>query len=306
MKKRFLNLFLALILVVCVLPMAVGAVAFEDCKHKNTLTARAEREATCTEVGYSQTHMYCSACHTSMVKVGNAYQAISPVIEATGHKWDKNGECTECDATCMHANKETVPGYAATCTKEGRTDGQRCADCKKPLKSQYKIAKKDHVFKGKETIVKEATCTEKGSKTVQCKTCTETTTVEIPVAEHSWKYKAAEDATCVTAGWKGGDVCATCGEARTASNVIAATGNHDFEYDSKVSDATCTAKRVNLYKCKDCEVTEEREDGSLLDHAWSSWTITKQPTCTEDGLKERKCNNCDAVETVAATKTGHS
>lgn len=40
-------------------------------------------------------------------------------------------------------------------------------------------------------------------------------------------------------------------------------------------------------------------------HNYSSWVITLDPTCTEDGSKEKECNVCDQVEIAKINKIGH-
>ena len=41
-------------------------------------------------------------------------------------------------------------------------------------------------------------------------------------------------------------------------------------------------------------------------HDWSDWTVTKQPTCTEPGTKERTCSTCSEKETRAIAANGHT
>lgn len=41
-------------------------------------------------------------------------------------------------------------------------------------------------------------------------------------------------------------------------------------------------------------------------HSWGSWTTTKEPTCTEKGVKERTCQSCGNVERDEIAAKGHS
>jgi hypothetical protein len=77
--------------------------------------------------------------------------------------------------------EETIPGFAATCTEAGLTDGVKCADCGKILVAQEEIAATGHTF-GQWTVSKEATRTEAGEQTRSC-ACGETETREIPKIE---------------------------------------------------------------------------------------------------------------------------
>lgn len=97
MKKRFLNLLLALALVVCVLPMAANAAG---CAHVNgtgtTLQKRVKVEATCAEAGYEE-HYVCSNCNKIYVPNYSGYKQVEkPVIPATGKHNYVNNRCTGC------------------------------------------------------------------------------------------------------------------------------------------------------------------------------------------------------------------
>lgn len=41
-------------------------------------------------------------------------------------------------------------------------------------------------------------------------------------------------------------------------------------------------------------------------HTWNTGTVTKQPTCTEEGSKTQTCTKCDATQTVPIDKKVHS
>ena len=45
---------------------------------------------------------------------------------------------------CYHENVETIPGVAATCTKPGLSDGEKCADCGETIKAQVEIPALGH------------------------------------------------------------------------------------------------------------------------------------------------------------------
>jgi len=40
-------------------------------------------------------------------------------------------------------------------------------------------------------------------------------------------------------------------------------------------------------------------------HDWSKWHVTKQPTCTKAGEKQRSCKGCGKTQTKPVDKTGH-
>ena len=99
--------------------------------------------------------------------------------------------CTVCNET----KTEDIPMTAhvtelrnkkdASCKEEGYTGDEVCKNCNQVIKAGETIAKTEHSW-NEGTVTKEASCTEKGSKTVTCTVCNETQTVEIPMLPHSW------------------------------------------------------------------------------------------------------------------------
>lgn len=47
---------------------------------------------------------------------------------------------------CKHPNQQTVAGYAATCTKDGLSDGKKCTDCGQMVTAQKVIPATGHKF----------------------------------------------------------------------------------------------------------------------------------------------------------------
>lgn len=112
-------------------------------------------DATCTADGHTAGKK-CTACNT--VISGNE------VIKATGHhygewKVEKDSTCTKAGVearTCACGNKETraialkthtpmtVPGYAATCTESGKTEGTVCSVCGTTINAQQTIPATGH------------------------------------------------------------------------------------------------------------------------------------------------------------------
>ncbi len=46
-------------------------------------------------------------------------------------------------------------------------------------------------------------------------------------------------------------------------------------------------------------------DDEKCSHQWGEWSVKTNATCTEAGLQERKCSNCDEVETSSIEALGH-
>ena len=41
-------------------------------------------------------------------------------------------------------------------------------------------------------------------------------------------------------------------------------------------------------------------------HQWSEWQVTKVPTCTENGVNTRMCDDCGESQTTSVPATGHA
>lgn len=82
---------------------------------------------------------------------------------------------------------------------------------------------KEHTY-GEWTVTKEATCTEKGSRTRTCTVCNEQQTEEIPLTGHTVPdATVTKEPDCVTEGEKTG-VCTKCGQS---VNVVVEALGHD-------------------------------------------------------------------------------
>ena len=120
----------------------------------------------------------------------------------------------------------TVKGYAATCTKDGLTDGSKCSTCGEVLTAQKSIPAKGHSL---QTVKgKAATCTAAGlTDGSKCSVCGEVLTAQksIPAKGHSPQTVKGKATTCTAAGLTDGSKCSVCGEVLTAQKSIPATGH---------------------------------------------------------------------------------
>ena len=115
------------------------------------------KEGTCSEEGYSG-DMICSRCGDvesygySTGKVDHVFSVtvIEPTCSEKGYTLH---ECQRCDF--FYTSDETekrshveiaVPGYPATCTEDGLTDGKKCSVCKSELVPQEVIPALGHDF----------------------------------------------------------------------------------------------------------------------------------------------------------------
>ena len=80
--------------------------------------------------------------------------------------------------------------------------------------------------------------------------------------------------------------------------------NHSFDSWSIIKEPTCTDAGIKSRKCTICGKTET-ESISATGHSWSEWKTVKDATCTENGEMTRKCSVCHAEEGVPIISTMH-
>ncbi|MBQ6549888.1 MAG: hypothetical protein IJL78_00585 [Lachnospiraceae bacterium] len=68
---------------------------------------------------------------------------------------------------------------------------------------------------------------------------------------------------------------------------------------------TCTEKGIKTFTCTDCGETKT-EDIPATGHNWNDGVVTKKPTCTEKGIKTFTCTNCGETKTEDIKATGHN
>lgn len=86
-------------------------------------------------------------------------------------------------------------------------------------------------------------------------------------------------------------------------------------HNSRV-EATCIRPgHIEYYTCNGCdklldkdgqEITEDIEIPALGHDFTGEWTVTKPATCTESGVKARKCSRCKETEKETIPATGHT
>ena len=227
------------------------------------------QEATCFQDGKRVRR--CTMCGLVMEE---------EVISAIGHKpgeWEVTEKATcekdgkkvqKCTACQIVLKTETIKAAGHswsewTVEKEPQWDEaglqkRTCTACQKSEERAIPSLSEthEHHFTGVETILKEATCTEEGKKTI---TCTEE----------------------------------NCGEVK--EEVIPAAGHRPGEWET-VKEAACTEEGERVQKCTVCQEVVNVESVEALGHTWSDWTVEKEADTDTEGLKRRTCEICGAAE----------
>lgn len=242
--------------------------------------------------------------------------AITEIVPKKGHNLSTKVNEATCEAegsavtTCSRCNFNITEKLAIKphtlslstaypgCEKEGYATTW-CSVCKKEIHRET-LAALGHSFTGEETVTKNATCLEKGEKTVKCSRCDKTTTAEIPATGHNYVAGEEVKATCTESGY----IPYTCKNKDCTSSYRDLTSNpngHKWN-TTAVSEtkATCEKDGVAVYKCQFCEATNEVVTPKF-GHSWTEWTVSKAPTADEDGEKTRTClRGCKETVSIPA------
>ena len=271
---------------------------------------RNKKEATCEQNGYTG-DTCCTVCGTVLEK--------GEVISALEHNWNQGEitkEATETEEgiktytcrTCKKTETEVIPVKKhnwdkgviikqPTCTE----DGERiyiCTDAGCNKTYTEKVPAKGH----QQTEIrhkKEATCEEDGyTGNEYCTKCKELLKKgEIIFAlDHDWNDgEIVKEASCIESGEKV-YTCARC--KKTKVDIIPAKGHADTE-KKREKEATCEENGYTGDECcKECEaVLKKGQIIPAFGHNWDKGTVSKEPSVTEEGIREYKCLNVGCQET---------
>ncbi len=202
---------------------------------------------------------------------GTGTVTVQPTCTRTG---TRTFTCSDCNAAKTETEpmaahtEETIPEVNATCTEVGLTEGKKCTVCNAVTVEQTTVDALGHDW-DEGTVTEEPDCTETGVKTFTCKRT-------------------------------------GCGATQTET--VAANGH--TEETIPTVDATCTATGLTEgKKCMVCNtVTVEQTTVDALGHDWDEGTVTKEPDCTETGVKTFTCKRtgCGATQTETIAANGHT
>ena len=278
----------------------------EDCTHENAIYKDLE----------DGTHiLFCQDCNTA-------------IGDPEAHNWTHEGEgteekhiCAECGAAETHFWEEVEGSNTATCTEPGvRT--VRCSVCE--MTREEEVPPKGHTLDNRWNY----TAAEHYQK---CSTCGE----EANRGSHQYVYDAGWDdyvctvcnalhdfdvgcsgpltireATCQRILYH----CDGCGHDLVRDGTFEdyhAYENgfcrycgaedpdympeHEHDYhETERKEPTCTESGYILYVCECGDSYSQTL--SAAGHAWSEWTVVREPTTEEAGERTRYCENCGETE----------
>ena len=287
-------------------------------------TQHEAKSATCTEAGNIE-YWTCRTCgkYFSDEDCTNEIQQSATVLAALGHHM-------------IHHE-----AHEASCTENGNTEYWYCDRCGgyfSDAEGNTVIQLSDTVVPAAHRLTRteyaEETCTEDGhTEYWTCSVCgriftDESASIEIDLSQtvipagHRLIHHESREANCTEPGnieyWS----CERCGKLFgdenganeiSADSVTVGTASGHSLTRHEAHAPTCTEDgNIEYWSCDRCakyfadgngntETDEENVTVNALGHDWGEWQITKEPTETEEGEKERVCRRegCDAKVVVA-------
>ena len=277
---------------------------------KHVMEVAESKASTCSEAGYI---IYkCKTAHEG-VDCGYTLRVDIPVAEhsftteVTPATCQQNGSvvsscaCGETITTDLGygihdlvAVRESEPD----CTNDGKV----VVKCKLCQHVSYEIAipATGHNFEAKVT---DATCTDDGKIEYTCLAdgCGEKSEEIIPAKGHNYVAGEKVDATCTQSAY----IPYECSECDSAYNELVSNPVPHNYVKVETVNADCDTDGKEVYKCS-CGASYEKAI-SHFGHSWGAWTITKNPSATEDGEMTRICSrNPNHTETSAIPSLGGS
>ena len=283
-----------------------------DPNHTHSYEISITKVATCINAG--EKSFVCKFC-------GESYTEEVP---ATGHAWDagkvtkeatceENGIKTYTCATCGSTKTEDIKALghkevkdatvAATCEKDGLTEGSHCSVCNKVLTEQRKVPATGHAWDAGK-VTKEATCEENGIKTYTCATCGSTKTEDIKALGHKEVKDAAVATTCEKDGLTEGSHCSVCNKVLTEQKKVPATG-HKFSSWKTISQATVFSPEKQSHSCSACGKSEQREVGSALQKTIRV-SATSLPLKTKQKTTALRVSGLAAGDSIVSWKSNNT
>ena len=228
-----------------------------------------------------------STATTATYQAGGTYSANSSVTLYA--VWTKG--CP--NDTHSYTTKVTAP----TCTSQGYTT-HTCSLCGHSYKDSY-VNTTNHSYSYKTATAPTTTAT--GTITGTCSKCSKTTSITLPKLNTTdYTYSVTKAATCTVAGtgcytWK------TTTYGTYKFDVTIPATNHS--YASKVTAPTCTTQGYTTHTCSLCGHSYKDSYTNAQGHAWGEYVYNNDATNNTNGTKTRKCNVCNATETVTAEGT---
>lgn len=261
------------------LPGGVTAVP-EDCFRGCTALKDMKLSGTVTSVGHN--------AFTGCTALGDVRCYGAPPTVEPG-----NSEAHSFEPAIVTIHYNPDPVYGWTFGADGKWQG-------------YKVSSKGaclHTGYGTTENTVPATCGADGRIDTICANCGDVIATEVIPATgaHTWDNGTVTAEPTETTPGVRTFTCAVCSQTKT--EVIPATGAHTFVFTKTVAPS-CTEAGYDLYTCRDCGASEQRNVKPALGHKWDSGTVTTEPTEKDPGTMTYTCTVCGQTKTEVIPATG--
>ena len=263
------------------------------------MTEHVAKAATCTAAGNSA-YWSCDRCN-------KYFSDANGETEIAEDSWN---------ITALGHEKVTDAAVGATCTTDGKTEGEHCNRCKEVLVAQTVVPARGHVQVTDAAVA--ATCTSPGkTEGKHCSRCNEVLVAQtvVDALGHDFgEWKQTTSPTCMAVGTET-RYCSRCDEIETRP--VDALEHNLSRTEPKA--ATCTEDgNLAYWTCSRCGnhfhdaagtnafTAQESTVIPALGHDFSDWAQTAAPTCTTAGEETRSCPRCKSAEFRPVKATGHS
>ena len=170
----------------------------------------------------------------------------------------------------------------------------------------YKVSSKGaclHTGYGTTETTVPATCGADGRVDTICSNCGDVIATKVIPATgaHTWDNGTVTTEPTETTPGVRTFTCAVCSQTKT--EVIPATGAHTFVFTKTVAPSR-TEAGYDLYTCRDCGATEQRNVKPALGHKWDNGTVTAEPSEKDPGTMTYTCTVCGQTKTEVIPATG--
>ena len=151
-----------------------------------------------------------------------------------------------------------------------------------------------------ETISREPTATQAGFHLYRCRNCSSMYGETVSALIHTWVPIEVVNPTCTTDGYVLYACSSTLCETHTYKEEQPALG-HTFH--SQIDRATCEEEGLETHTCTVCGFSKS-EELEPQGHAYQ--TVTVEATCTKEGSVTTTCANCDYYNVEILPVLGHN
>lgn len=188
---------------------------------------------------------YGPTMQTAGFYIGTGTDNMEKITETLNTNGYINGAAIECILYNMskwypYLVKGNIYYYKMYITRDGK---EYCSDI-------YSFTYGTHTHSWDSgSVTKAPACTEAGTRTYTCTSCSETRTETIAATGHTAVTVAGTPATCTNTGLTDGSKCSVCGTVIIAQQTIPTTAH---SYTSKVIEPTTSSQGYTLHTCSVC------------------------------------------------------